>query len=90
MADKVFSWCTKGGLNVQGEGAQAPSAGSLKHRQLQDVFVQMHGNVSSQFIWEVMQQLKQKTGKLEPLLTTAVHLVVQQACRISEYFFHYC
>lgn len=58
MADEVLPWCTEGGLDVQGQRAQTPSAGSLKHRQLQDVFVQMHGNICSQFIWEVMQQLR--------------------------------
>lgn len=63
MAYKVFPWCTEGGLDVQGEGAQTPSAGMLKYRQLQDVFVQVHGYVSSQFIWEVMQQLRKRTEK---------------------------
>lgn len=60
MPNKVFSWCTEGGLNVQGQGTQTPSAGSLKYRQLKDVFVQVHGNVSSQLIWKVMQQLRRQ------------------------------
>lgn len=59
VADEVFSRCTEGGLDVQREGAQAPSAGSLEYRQLQDVLVQVHGDVSAQLIWEVVQQLKQ-------------------------------
>lgn len=58
MADEVFSGCAEGSLDVQGEGTQTPSAGSLKHRQLQDVLVQMHGNVSSQLIREFTEQLR--------------------------------
>lgn len=61
MAYKVFPWCTEGGLDVQGEGAQTPPAGVVKHRQLQDVFVAVHRNVSSQLIWEVVQQLGKRT-----------------------------
>lgn len=60
MAKEIFSGCAKGGLDVQGEGAQTPSAGVLKHRQLQDVFVQVHSDVGSQFIREVVQQLKKE------------------------------
>lgn len=54
MAEEVLSWGAEGGLDVQGEGAQAPSAGVLENRQLQDVFVQVHGDVSAQLIGEVM------------------------------------
>lgn len=78
MAYKVFPWCTEGGLDVQGEGAQTPSAGPLKYRQLQDVFVQMHSNVSSQFIWKVMQQLirGQEKNQSKPFLVTiAMHFM---------------
>jgi len=64
VAYEVFPGCTERGLDVQGEGAQTPSAGVLEHRQLQDVFVQVHGDVRSQLIWEVMQQLRNKTGTL--------------------------
>lgn len=51
---------------MQGEGAQAPSAGALKYGQLQDVFVQVHSNISSQFIWEVMQQLRRDRKRPYP------------------------
>lgn len=63
LADQVFPWCTERSLDVQGEGTETPSTGSLKHRQLQDVFVQMHGDVCAQFIWEVMQQLREDEDK---------------------------
>lgn len=69
---------------MQGEGAQTPSAGSLKYRQLQDVFVQMHGNVSSQFIWEIMQQLRERMGKIKTLMTTAIHPIVQSATVLQQ------
>lgn len=60
MSEEVLSWGAEGGLDVQGEGAQTPSAGVLENGQLQDVFVQVHGDVSAQLIGEVMQQLKKK------------------------------
>lgn len=47
MAEEVLSRGAEGGLDVQGEGAQTPSAGVLENRQLQDVFVQVHGDVSA-------------------------------------------
>lgn len=61
MTYEVLPRCAEGCLDVQGERAQTPSAGMLKHRQLQDVFVQVHSDVSSQFIREVMQQLRKRT-----------------------------
>lgn len=63
VADEIFPRCTEGRLDVQGEGAQTPSAGSLEDGQLQDVFVQVHGDVSPQLIGEVVEQLRGKIGK---------------------------
>lgn len=63
MAYEVLPRRTEGGLDVQGEGAQAPSAGVLEHGQLQNVFVQVHGDVGSQLIREVMQQLRKRREK---------------------------
>lgn len=63
MPEEVLSWGAEGGLDVQGEGAQTPSAGVLENGQLQDVFVQVHGDVSAQLIGEVMQQLKKNNPK---------------------------
>lgn len=57
VAYEVLPRRTEGGLDVQGEGAQAPSAGAFEHGQLQNVFVQVHGDVGTQLIREVMQQL---------------------------------
>lgn len=58
LADEVLSRGTKGGLNVQREGAQTPSASTLEDRQLQNVLVEVHGDVGTQLIWEVMQELQ--------------------------------
>lgn len=65
VAYEVLPRRTEGGLDVQGEGAQAPSAGALEHGQLQNVFVQVHGDVGSQLIREVMQQLRKRREKQE-------------------------
>lgn len=49
---------------MQRERAQAPAAGALKHGQLQDVLVQVHGDVGAQLIGEVMQQLQEAMEKV--------------------------
>lgn len=77
MADEVLPWCTEGSLDVQGERAQTPSAGPLKHRQLQDVFVQMHGDICSQFIWVVMKQLRANERKKRRFLQVNQRSAVQ-------------
>lgn len=42
---------------MEGERAQAATAGPLKDRQLEDVLIQMHGDVGPQLIREVVQEL---------------------------------
>jgi hypothetical protein len=42
---------------VQRERAQAAAAGALEHGQLQDVLVQVHGDVGPQLVREVVQEL---------------------------------
>lgn len=57
--------CTERGLDLQGEGAQAPSACALKHGELQDVLVQVHGDVGSQFVREIVQELTRQSADKE-------------------------
>lgn len=71
VADEVFSRCAEGGFDVQRKGTQTPSAGSFEHRQLQDVFVQMHGNICPQLVWEVMQQLQEQEEKSRALVPSS-------------------
>lgn len=65
MADEELARRTEGSLDVQGEGAQAPSTGVFKHRELQDVLVEVHGDVSSQLVWEVVQELNENSGQID-------------------------
>lgn len=58
VPDEVFSRSTEGGFNVQREWTQAPSTGRGEERQLQNVFIQVHGDVCPQLVREVMQKLK--------------------------------
>lgn len=58
LTDEELSGCAEGGLNDQRERAQTPAAGRLEKRQLQQLFVQVHGDVCSQLIREVLQQLE--------------------------------
>jgi len=55
LAYEELPRCAKGGLDDEGEGAQTPPAGRLKQRQLQQLIVQMHGDVGPQLIREVLQ-----------------------------------
>jgi len=58
LADEVLPGRAEGRLDVQRERAQAPPAGALEHGQLQDVLVQVHGDVRPQLIGEVMEELE--------------------------------
>lgn len=66
---------------MQGEGAQTPPTGPLKHWQLQDVLVQVHGDVRTKFIWEVTQQL---TGKEKEDINTHNAMVLYQITEVPE------
>ncbi|TNN70251.1 hypothetical protein EYF80_019465 [Liparis tanakae] len=57
LAYEELPRCTKGGLDDEGERAQTPPAGRLKQRQLQQLVVQVHGDVGPQLIREVLQEL---------------------------------
>lgn len=57
LANEVLSGRAEGGFDVQRERAQAPPAGALEHGQLQDVLVQVHGDVRPQLIREVVEEL---------------------------------
>lgn len=58
LSDQVLSRDTEGGFYVKGEGAETATTGPLKDRQLEDVLIQMHGDVSPQLIREVVQELR--------------------------------
>lgn len=58
LSDEVLSRDAEGGFYVEGEWAQTATAGPLKHRQLEDVLIQMHGDVGPQLIREVVQELR--------------------------------
>ncbi len=57
LANEELSWSTEGGFDDERQRAQTPSTGRFKQRQLEQLFIQVHGNVSPQFIWEVLQKL---------------------------------
>lgn len=61
LPDEELAWGAEGGLDDEGQRAQAASAGRLKERQLQQLLVQVHGDVSPQLIWEVLQELSVTT-----------------------------
>lgn len=63
VANEILSGGTERGLDVEGEGAQAPPACRGEERQLQDVLVQVHGDVCAQLVWEVVQQLQEPIKK---------------------------
>lgn len=57
LTDQVLPRDTERGFYMEGERAQAATTGPLKDRQLENVLIQMHGDVSPQLIREVMQEL---------------------------------
>lgn len=57
LADEVLPGDAEGGFYVEGERAQTATTGPLEDRQLQDVLIQMHGDVGPQLIREVVQEL---------------------------------
>lgn len=57
LTDEVFPRDAEGGFYMEGERAQTATTGPLKDWQLEDVLVQMHGNVCPQLIGEVVQEL---------------------------------
>lgn len=71
LANKELPRSTKRGFDDERQRAQTPSTGRFKQRQLQQLFIQVHGNVSPQFIWEVLQKL----GNDKDILSTLrIHL----------------
>lgn len=57
LSDQVLPGDAEGGFYMKRERAQAATTGPLKDRQLEDVLIQMHGDVGPQLIGEVMQEL---------------------------------
>lgn len=55
LPDEELARSAEGGPYNEGEGAQAAPAGRLKQRQLEQLLVQMHGDVGPQLVWEVLQ-----------------------------------
>lgn len=58
LSDEVLSRDAERGFYVKGERAETATTGPLKDRQLEDVLIQMHGDVSPQLIREVVQELR--------------------------------
>lgn len=57
LTDEVLPRDTEGGFYVEGERAQAATTGPLEDRQLEDVLIQMHGDVGPELVREVVQEL---------------------------------
>lgn len=55
LPDEELAWSTEGGLDNEGQGAQTAPAGWLKQGQLEQLLVQVHGDIGSQLIWEVLE-----------------------------------
>ena len=60
LPDEELARGAEGGLDDEGEGAQTPPAGGFKERQLQQLLVQVHGDVGPQLVREVLQQLRRE------------------------------
>lgn len=60
LADEELPRSAEGVLDDQRQGAQTPPAGGLEQRQLQQLFVQVHGDVGPQLVRKVLQQLEDK------------------------------
>lgn len=58
LTDEVLPRDAEGGFYMEGERAQTATTGSLKNRQLEDVLIQVHGDVGPQLIREVVQELE--------------------------------
>ncbi|TNN54377.1 hypothetical protein EYF80_035395 [Liparis tanakae] len=58
LTDEVLPGDAEGGFYVERQRAQAAATGPLKNRQLEDVLIQMHGDVSPQLIGEVVEELR--------------------------------
>lgn len=43
---------------MEGQGAQTATTGPLKDWQLEDVLIQMHGDVGPELVREVVQELR--------------------------------
>jgi len=77
LANKEFPRSTERSFDDERQRAQTPSTGWFKQRQLQQLFIQVHGNVSPQFIWEVLQKLEKDKDILSTLLILKKHLIIK-------------
>lgn len=80
LANKELPRSTERSFDDERQRAQTPSTGRFKQRQLKQLFIQVHGNVSPQFIWEVLQKL----GNDKDILSTLSILVI-----LKNIFFFY-
>lgn len=80
LANKELPGSTERSFDDERQRAQTPSTGRFKQRQLKQLFIQVHGNVSPQFIWEVLQKL----GNDKDILSTLSILVI-----LKNIFFFY-
>ena len=73
VPDQVLAGRTEGGLDVEREGAKAAAAGALKDGQLEDVLVEVHGDVRAELIGEVVEQLGMKSYAVMEVLEWCLH-----------------
>lgn len=55
LPDEELARSAEGGLDDERERAQAAPAGRLEQGQLEQLLVQVHGDVGPQLVWEVPQ-----------------------------------
>lgn len=72
LAQQVLPGGAEGGFDVQGQRPQAAPAGALEQGQLQDLLVQVHGDVGAELVRKVLQKLPQKVKEGVALGSSAV------------------
>lgn len=53
LPEEVFPRSTEGGFDMQRQRPEATAAGTLEKGELQNLLVQVHGDVWTQLVWEV-------------------------------------
>lgn len=85
LAQQVLPRGAEGGFDVQRQRPQAAPAGTLEQGQLQDLLVQVHGDVGAELVWEVLQKLPEKMKEGTKLGSSPVSLT---DCRTTGTFPH--
>ena len=72
LAQQVLPGGAEGGFDVQRQRPQAAPAGALEQGQLQDLLVQVHGDVGAELVRKVLQKLPEKVKEGVALGSSAV------------------